>query len=62
MTLWREHLGGVAPRVDVACELLLRVELLVLALCPPLSDQTGNDCQSASGDDDTATSLVSWLL
>ena len=62
MTLWCGHLGGIAPGVDVACELLLRVELLVLALCPPLGDQTGDDCQSASSDDDTATSLVSWLL
>ena len=62
VTLWCEHLGGVAPWVDVACELLLRVELLVLALCPPLGDQTGDDCQSASGNDDTTTSLVSWLL
>ena len=62
VTLWCEHLGGVTPGVDVACELLLRVELLVLALCPPLGDQTGDDCQSASSNDDTTTSLVSWLL
>ena len=62
VTLWCEHLGGVAPRIDIACELLLRIELFVLALCPPLGDQTGDDCQSASSDDDTATSLVSWLL
>lgn len=61
-TLWYEHLGGVAPGVDVACELLLRVELLVLALCPPLGDQTGDDGQTASSNDDTATSLVPWLL
>lgn len=61
-TLRCQHLGGVAPRVDVACELLLRIELLVLTLCPPLGDQTGDDCQSASSDDDTAASLVSWLL
>jgi hypothetical protein len=44
LTLRCQHLGGVAPRVDVACELLLRIKLLVLTLCPPLGDQTGDDC------------------
>lgn len=62
LTLCWGHLSGVAPGVDVACELLLRIELLVLTLCPPLGDQTGDDCQSTSSDDDTATSLISWLL
>jgi hypothetical protein len=62
VTLWFEHLGSVAPRVDIACQLLLRIELLVLALCPPLGDQTRDNRQSASSDDDTTASLVSWLL
>lgn len=57
-----DHLRSVAPRVYIACELLLSVELLVLLLCPPLGNQTGDDCQPASGDDHTTTSLVSWLL
>ena len=38
------------------------IELLVLLLCPPLGDQTGDDCQSTSSDDDTTTSLVPRLL
>jgi hypothetical protein len=62
VTLWCEHLSGIAPGVNIARELLLRIKLLVLALCPPLGDQTGDDCQAASSDDDTTASLVSWLL
>jgi len=62
MKIWCEHLAGVAPGVDVACELLLRIQLLVLLFSPPLGDQTEDDCQSAPSDDDTTTSLVSRLL
>ena len=57
-----QHLGGVTPRVDVASELLLRIEFLVFLNSPPLRHQTRNDGQSTSGDNDTTTSLVPWLL
>ena len=57
-----QHLGGVAPRVDIAGELLLRIEFLVFLDSPPLGHQTGDDGQSATSDNDTTTSLVPWLL